>query len=131
MLKLMQITSVSGSTWRFKSVTFLGLYPSFCGNKQKTVNEYVQGRGNIKLIPAAISITVSFTSSILILGYPAEVSATLTLTFKLTFFDKNVNFQIVMLTLSCLSNHIVSIGTGTLTGKTGSRQRRLGVFPCK
>ena len=52
---------------------FPGLYPSLCGNKRKTVDEYVQGSGNINLIPAAISITVSFTSSILILGYPAEV----------------------------------------------------------
>ena len=62
-----------------KESFFSGLYHSFSGGKQKTVKEYVQGDGRIKLIPAAISLTVSFISSILILGYPAEVFVTLNL----------------------------------------------------
>ena len=58
---------------------YLGIYSLFTGGKQKTVSEYVQGGGRIKLLPAAISLTVSFVSSILVLGYPAEVRMTLTL----------------------------------------------------
>ena len=51
----------------------IGLYHSCTGGKQQTNDEYLMGNRQMKLVPSTISMTVSFLSSILILGIPAEM----------------------------------------------------------
>lgn len=48
----------------------IGLYHS---GRQRSTSEYLMGNHDIQVIPAAMSLTVSFISSILILGEPAEM----------------------------------------------------------
>ena len=43
------------------------------GGHQKTTKEYLMGGDKISILPAAISLAVSFISSISILGHPAEI----------------------------------------------------------
>ena len=52
---------------------YLGIYHSCTGGKQRTTDEYLRGGKDIGVIPAALSLTVSFVSSIMIIGWPAEV----------------------------------------------------------
>ena len=51
----------------------LGLYHAFTGGKQKTLSEYYTGDRNLRTLPVALSILVSFVSAILVLGTPAEM----------------------------------------------------------
>ena len=51
-------------------IFLIGLYHS---GRQRSTSEYLMGNHNIQVIPAAMSLTVSFISSILILGEPAEM----------------------------------------------------------
>ena len=51
----------------------IGLYHAFTGDKQRTTGEYLMGNRNLKTIPVAMSILVSYVSSILVLGVPAEM----------------------------------------------------------
>ena len=53
----------------------IGLYYACAGGKQKTTNEYLMGDRNLKIIPVAISLLVSFISSTAIMGTPAEMYA--------------------------------------------------------
>ncbi|XP_060082496.1 sodium-coupled monocarboxylate transporter 1-like [Ylistrum balloti] len=51
----------------------IGLYYAFAGGRQKTTSEFLVGNRRMKVIPVAISLMVSFESSIMMLGVPAEV----------------------------------------------------------
>ena len=51
----------------------IGLYHAFTGGKQKTQKEFLLANRNMYTIPTAISMTVSLLSSVLILGYLAEM----------------------------------------------------------
>ncbi|XP_046548473.1 sodium-coupled monocarboxylate transporter 1-like [Haliotis rubra] len=51
----------------------IGIFYAFSGNKQKTTGEFLMGGTQMKTVPLAISILVSFMSAILILGTPAEM----------------------------------------------------------
>ncbi|KAK3580515.1 hypothetical protein CHS0354_009467 [Potamilus streckersoni] len=51
----------------------IGIYYAFIGRKNQTTGEFLMGNRNMKLIPVAVSILVSFMSAILILGTPAEM----------------------------------------------------------
>ncbi|PAA76865.1 hypothetical protein BOX15_Mlig002966g1 [Macrostomum lignano] len=51
----------------------IGIYFSMTGGRQKTTTEYLMGDRSMQLVPVSISILVSFTSAILILGSPAEI----------------------------------------------------------
>ncbi|XP_052104371.1 sodium-coupled monocarboxylate transporter 1-like [Mytilus californianus] len=50
----------------------IGLYHAFVGGKQKTTSEFHLGNRRMAIIPVAISLLVSFESSIMMLGTPAE-----------------------------------------------------------
>ena len=51
----------------------IGIYYALSGGKQKTTKEFLMANRNLKIVPVAISILVSFLSAILILGAPAEM----------------------------------------------------------
>jgi sodium-coupled monocarboxylate transporter 8/12 len=51
----------------------IGVYYALVGGKQKTTKEFLMANHNLKILPVAISILVSFLSAILILGAPAEM----------------------------------------------------------
>ncbi|XP_052784824.1 sodium-dependent multivitamin transporter-like [Mya arenaria] len=51
----------------------IGLYYALSGGKQRTTSEYFVGNRQMTIIPVAISLMVSFESSIMMLGTPAEV----------------------------------------------------------
>ncbi|XP_048251446.1 sodium-coupled monocarboxylate transporter 1-like [Haliotis rufescens] len=51
----------------------IGVFYAFWGNRQKTTGEFLMGGRDMKIVPVAISILVSFMSAILILGTPAEM----------------------------------------------------------
>ena len=83
-LKLNLYTNESLSSWprqfidiNFPIVTshanFPGIYHSFTGGKQKTTDEYLRGGSTIGILPATLSLTISYMSSITVLGYPAEM----------------------------------------------------------
>ena len=50
----------------------IGIYHACTGGKQRTTAEYFLGNHNLDIIPVSISLTASFFSAILILGFPAE-----------------------------------------------------------
>ena len=50
-----------------------GIYHSFTGGKQKTIDEYLRGGQTITLLPAVLSLSVSFVSSVAMLGLAAEI----------------------------------------------------------
>ena len=51
----------------------IGLYYALSGGKQRTTSEYLVGNRQMMILPVAISLMVSFESSIMMLGTPAEV----------------------------------------------------------
>ncbi len=51
----------------------IGVFHSCAGGKQKTTDEYLMGNHQMKVIPVTLSFTVSYISTILILGFPAEI----------------------------------------------------------
>lgn len=51
----------------------IGIYYALAGGKQKTTKEFLMGNRDLKIVPVAVSILVSFLSAILILGAPAEM----------------------------------------------------------
>ena len=51
----------------------IGIYYAFSGGKQKTTSEYLVGNRQMSILPVALSLMVSFESSIMMLGFPAEV----------------------------------------------------------
>ena len=52
----------------------IGLYYALSGGKQRTTSEYLVGNRQMMILPVAISLMVSFESSIMMLGTPAEVN---------------------------------------------------------
>ena len=54
-------------------LTIVGIYHSFTGGKQKTTDEYLRGGQTIAIWPAILSLSVSFMSSVSMLGLPAEI----------------------------------------------------------
>ncbi|XP_069104575.1 sodium-coupled monocarboxylate transporter 1-like isoform X2 [Argopecten irradians] len=50
----------------------IGVYSACSGGGQKTTLEYLLGNRRLKMLPVAVSLVVSFESSILVLGFPAE-----------------------------------------------------------
>ena len=51
----------------------IGVYYSLTGGRQKTTEEYLMGNRKLNVLPVTLSFTVSFISTILVLGYPAEI----------------------------------------------------------
>ena len=70
----------------------IGLYYALSGGKQKTTAEYLVGNRQMSVLPVALSLMVSFESSIMMLGYPAEVYV-----YGIMFWLSNVGFMIAML----------------------------------
>ena len=58
--------------WIYFYSFHIGIYHSFTGGKQRTTNEYLRGGNTISVLPATLSLTVSFVSSIMLIGWPAE-----------------------------------------------------------
>ncbi|KAK7477614.1 hypothetical protein BaRGS_00031162 [Batillaria attramentaria] len=50
----------------------IGIYYALSGGRQRTTSEYLVGGRTMQFIPVAISLMVSFESSIMMLGLPAE-----------------------------------------------------------
>ena len=50
----------------------IGVYHAFAGGGQRTTSKYLTGDRNLNFIPVSVSLTASFFSSILMLGFPAE-----------------------------------------------------------
>lgn len=51
----------------------IGIYYALSGGRQKTTSEYLVGNRKMAVLPVAISLLVSFESSIMMLGTPAEI----------------------------------------------------------
>lgn len=51
----------------------IGVFQAFVGDRQKTTGEYLAGNRKLGLIPVALSMLMSYTSSVVILGVPAEM----------------------------------------------------------
>ena len=51
----------------------IGIYYALSGGRQRTTSEYLVGGRTMKFLPVAISLMVSFESSIMMLGLPAEM----------------------------------------------------------
>ena len=51
----------------------IGVYYSLSGGRQRTTDEYLLGNRNMSVLPVTLSFTVSFISTILLLGFPAEI----------------------------------------------------------
>ncbi|XP_071086272.1 sodium-dependent multivitamin transporter-like [Haliotis cracherodii] len=51
----------------------IGLYFALSGGRQRSTSEFLVGGRDMQIIPVALSLVVSFESSIMILGIPAEV----------------------------------------------------------
>ena len=51
----------------------IGIYYALSGGRQRTTSEYLVGGRAMKFLPVAISLMVSFESSIMMLGLPAEM----------------------------------------------------------
>ncbi|XP_071086332.1 sodium-coupled monocarboxylate transporter 1-like [Haliotis cracherodii] len=51
----------------------IGLYFALSGGRQRTTSEFLVGGRAMKFLPVAVSLMVSFESSIMMLGTPAEV----------------------------------------------------------
>ena len=70
----------------------IGLYYALSGGKQKTTTEYLVGNRQMSVLPVALSLMVSFESSIMMLGFPAEVYV-----YGIMFWLSNAGFMIAML----------------------------------
>jgi len=51
----------------------IGLYHALTGGKQKTTKEFIMANRSLGVIPAAISLLVSFLSAVTMLGTTAEM----------------------------------------------------------
>ena len=50
----------------------IGIFYAFSGGRQRTTSEFLVGNRKMAVLPVAISLMVSFESSIMMLGVPAE-----------------------------------------------------------
>ena len=53
----------------------IGIYHACSGGKQRTTFEYLLGNRAMGIAPVAISLMVTYSSALTLLGYPAEVYA--------------------------------------------------------
>ena len=51
----------------------IGIFYAFSGGRQRTTSEFLVGNRKMAVLPVAISLMVSFESSIMMLGIPAEI----------------------------------------------------------
>ena len=51
----------------------IGVYQAFSGGRQRTTSEYLTGNRRLRLLPVLLSIFMSNTSAILVLGNTAEM----------------------------------------------------------
>ena len=51
----------------------IGIFYALSGGRQRTTSEFLVGNRKMTVLPVAISLMVSFESSIMMLGFPAEV----------------------------------------------------------
>ncbi|KAL5005290.1 hypothetical protein ScPMuIL_018746 [Solemya velum] len=51
----------------------IGVFHAFSGGRQRTTSEFLVGNRKMAVLPVAISLMVSFESSIMMLGVPAEI----------------------------------------------------------
>ncbi|KAK3095173.1 hypothetical protein FSP39_011031 [Pinctada imbricata] len=51
----------------------IGIFYAFSGGRQRTTSEFLVGNRKMSVLPVAISLMVSFESSIMMLGIPAEI----------------------------------------------------------
>ena len=51
----------------------IGLYHALTGGRQKTTTEFIMANRSLGVVPAAISLLVSFQSAIMMLGTSAEM----------------------------------------------------------
>ncbi|ESO86422.1 hypothetical protein LOTGIDRAFT_235457 [Lottia gigantea] len=70
----------------------IGIYYALAGSKKKTTSEYLVGSRSMKIVPITLSLMVSFESSIMMLGFPAEIY-----TFGMMFWWGCFGFLFVML----------------------------------
>ena len=70
----------------------IGLYYAFSGGRQKTTSEYLVGNRKMSILPVALSLMVSFESSIMMLGFPAEVYV-----YGIMFWLSNAGYMIALL----------------------------------
>lgn len=70
----------------------IGIYYALSGGKQRTTSEFLVGNRQMSVLPVAISLMVSFESSIMMLGVPAEIYM-----FGIQWFWGNVGFFIANL----------------------------------
>ncbi|CAC5362972.1 SLC5A6 [Mytilus coruscus] len=70
----------------------IGIYYAFSGGKQKTTSEYLVGNRQMSILPVALSLMVSFESSIMMLGFPAEVYS-----YGIMFWLSNAGIMIALL----------------------------------
>ena len=63
----------------------IGMYHACTGGRQRTTKEFLMGNRQMKTLPVALSILVSFVSGILVLGTPAEMYTRGTQLFMRTF----------------------------------------------
>ncbi|KAK3095575.1 hypothetical protein FSP39_016251 [Pinctada imbricata] len=70
----------------------IGIYYALSGGRQKTTSEYLVGNRQMKILPVALSLMVSFESSIMMLGFPAE-----TYVYGMMFWLSNFAFLVSVL----------------------------------
>ncbi|PAA75486.1 hypothetical protein BOX15_Mlig024453g1 [Macrostomum lignano] len=70
----------------------IGIVTSCTGGRQKSTKEYVMGNRQMRLLPVAISILVSFWSAVALLGSPAEIF----------YFGSYYNLTGIGIALACL-----------------------------
>jgi Na+/proline symporter len=51
----------------------IGIYQAFRGRKHMTTSDYFLGDRKMKVVPVALSLLVTYHSSVFIIGYPAEM----------------------------------------------------------
>ncbi|XP_069698876.1 sodium-coupled monocarboxylate transporter 1-like [Periplaneta americana] len=55
------------------ATSLIGLYFGVWGKKSDTTEEYLHGSKNLRVIPVAVSLVVSFLSGIVTMGAPTEI----------------------------------------------------------
>ena len=70
----------------------IGIYHALAGGRQRTTSEYLMGNRQMKILPVALSLLVSFLDSAMMLGYPAE-----TYVYGMSFWLSNFGVMIVMM----------------------------------
>ncbi|ELU11741.1 hypothetical protein CAPTEDRAFT_112687 [Capitella teleta] len=75
----------------------IGLYHAFTGDRQRTTKDFLMGNRQLRTLPVALSMLVSFISAVLVLGTPAEMYTRGTLLFM-----RSIGYGFACLISSCL-----------------------------